>query len=907
MPSTKPNMIDALRAKHDPHYQLAGKVERLEKDIPIQLAQLHKTLSKSFTMQRKTLVRVLGLEKRLAELETVEEAIDEVEEVVEKIEEEVKDETPEVEDETPEVEDEIPEGLDNLLEDVRGEKTTKKKKKRPPIKAKKKKISAKDLAKGSSIEGAENIKQKRREKIKSIIDSSDQPAKGELSETVRGVSQSPEQPSSPLDGVIGIVNSIAGSVDSIRQTLMDQQKLGQEQASEQRQQQQDKKRGMKEKALEAGGKIMGGAKKVGEKILAPVQSLWTKLMNFLVGVLLGRTVMKLFDWFSDPANKDKISSLFKFLQDWWPVLLATIMAFVPALLGPGGMIIGTIALLAWGIPKIINIVKSIFSFGKDVDKELKNIDKDAGKTGKDLSKNIENDAKKLGDDAPEIEDPSKSSTPAELGDVDKSQKDLQNTEQPQGMKEGGFVESKDGGKVEGEKGVDKVPAMLTEGEFVLSKGAVQAYGVDTLAAMNAAAGGTNKPTVKDGKPAYSGGGHVGQPDKSHFGTTGYRMGQILPEQFYYSKETLTSSYKEKGGKVLEDKTELTELGGAIGMPDLIEHQEQLVNSIQKVEGYENINFMDVVQYPSGQGRLVGIPEETLFPILNSSDAWKASDAKRDEAIRMDQEAGTTNLNPVETAKDVGMNAGGLVQNFADGGLVKNFAGDNLIKNFSGGGLVQNFADGGLVTNNTNNTNSTNTSNSGLVQNFAGGGLVQSISDIMIMNQGGNVPGSGNKDTVPAMLTPGEFVMNKVSTAKIGVQNLMKMNANMGKTVLGGAKELAMKHPLAQMAKGIGNLFGGAKDKLMGDKGGDEDKVIGIAVADIPKGSPLMKSTKPPAGDAIKPPTKSSDKGGVSLISGGGSGGGGQNMAGVGGGTMLPLIDPAKKISANKIAVLGITV
>ena len=55
------------------------------------------------------------------------------------------------------------------------------------------------------------------------------------------------------------------------------------------------------------------------------------------------------------------------------------------------------------------------------------------------------------------------------------------------------------------------------------------------------------------------------------------------------------------------------------------------------------------------------------------------------------------------------------------------------------------------------------------------------------------------------------------------------------------------------------------------------------------------------------PTKSSDKGGVSLISGGGSGGGGQNMAGVGGGKMLPLIDPAKKISANKIAVLGITV
>ena len=216
-------------------------------------------------------------------------------------------------------------------------------------------------------------------------------------------------------------------------------------------------------------------------------------------------------------------------------------------------------------------------------------------------------------------------------------------------------------------------------------------------------------------------------------------------------------------------------------------------------------------------------------------------------------------------------------------------------------------------NNTNNTNNTNTSS--LLQNFAGGGLVESISNIMTMSDGGNVPGSGNKDTVPAMLTPGEFVMNKASTAKIGVQNLMKMNANVGKGVLGGAlggvlggvKKLAMKNPLAQMAKGIGNLVGGAKDKLgemMG--GGDEDKVIGIAVADIPKGSPLMKSAKPPAGDAIKPPAKSSGQGGVEVISGKGSGGG-QGMSGTGGGKMLPVIDPAKKVSASKIAVLGITV
>ena len=65
----------------------------------------------------------------------------------------------------------------------------------------------------------------------------------------------------------------------------------------------------------SGGKIMGGAKKVGEKILAPVKGLWTKLMDFLIGILLGKAVISLFEWFTDPANTDKVSSLFKFLKD----------------------------------------------------------------------------------------------------------------------------------------------------------------------------------------------------------------------------------------------------------------------------------------------------------------------------------------------------------------------------------------------------------------------------------------------------------------------------------------------------------------------------------------------------------------------------------------------------------------
>ncbi len=63
------NLIQSLRSAHDPHFKLEGRVGGLEKGLGIEVAQLHKTLSKSFVMQRKTLVRVLGLEKNVAELE----------------------------------------------------------------------------------------------------------------------------------------------------------------------------------------------------------------------------------------------------------------------------------------------------------------------------------------------------------------------------------------------------------------------------------------------------------------------------------------------------------------------------------------------------------------------------------------------------------------------------------------------------------------------------------------------------------------------------------------------------------------------------------------------------------------------------------------------------------------------
>ena len=65
----------------------------------------------------------------------------------------------------------------------------------------------------------------------------------------------------------------------------------------------------------------------------------------------------------------------------------------------------------------------------------------------------------------------------------------------------------------------------------------------------------------------------------------------------------------------------------------------------------------------------------------------------------------------------------------------------------------------------------------ITKGMSGGGIVHPKR----FNKGGKVPGSGTGDTVPAMLTPGEFVMSKGAVDQIGVDKLKEMNAEGGGT------------------------------------------------------------------------------------------------------------------------------
>jgi hypothetical protein len=66
--------------------------------------------------------------------------------------------------------------------------------------------------------------------------------------------------------------------------------------------------------------------------------------------------------------------------------------------------------------------------------------------------------------------------------------------------------------------------------------------------------------------------------------------------------------------------------------------------------------------------------------------------------------------------------------------------------------------------------------SGLTSLIGGkGGGGGGLKGLLGFNAGGFVPGSGNRDTVPAMLTPGEFVIRKSAAQAFGAENLQAIN------------------------------------------------------------------------------------------------------------------------------------
>ena len=414
------------------------------------------------------------------------------------------------------------------------------------LKLRRKKISASAFKKGSSVGGAEKVAADTTGVSALTI----QKPKGS-GDIAKAEDVTPQDQAQPTESLIGPLKTIDNSVNGIIETLKASNKADAKAQSNARKQAEKDARAQKEGKLEG---IKGKLANAAETVLKPVTSIFEKIWNFLKTVFLGRVVMKLFDWFANPANAKKIASLFRFLKDWWPVIVAGIMAVV----GPGIIFTaGLIALLVWGVPKIIEAVKWVGSlFGIGVDKELKTIEKESAKTGDDLVDTMDKDLTKdtesvLSKNQQEVEGaPDVDKTPAQVGETQQQATDVQaGADKVEAPALNQFAQ---GGIVPGSGNRDTVPAMLTPGEFVMSKGAVQQYGSNTLAGMNAAAGGTNKPTFG----RYSGGGEVksGGPRIHYNGGGIVNMNTSLPR--------IPVQYFKGGGEVKKPQGMMRWLAGA---------------------------------------------------------------------------------------------------------------------------------------------------------------------------------------------------------------------------------------------------------------------------------------------------------------------------------------------------------
>jgi hypothetical protein len=313
-------------------------------------------------------------------------------------------------------------------------------------------------------------------------------------------------PGSSASNVEDSITKIAASVASIAAILAGRQKALDNAAAFDRRKAEQEKRGVAEGNLE---KKFEGLKSEAEQVIAPVKSILDRIIDFFVTVFLGRVVYKLLEWFGDKKNADKVRAIGRFLGDHWPKLLALYLVFGNAF---GRFALGLTKAVASGAIKLGFAIAKLLA-AKKVKGAMGVARFLGGGKGKLL-------AGVLG-------------TGAALGGayaVTQGLKGSGEDQKTQGLAGGGYVRPRFpafsgggfnfkgmfggmgdmfGGFVSGEKGVDKIPAMLSDGEFVMSAGAVQKYGVDTLETMNAAGGGTNKPKMISGTTYAAGGGAIG--------------------------------------------------------------------------------------------------------------------------------------------------------------------------------------------------------------------------------------------------------------------------------------------------------------------------------------------------------------------------------------------------------------
>ena len=305
------------------------------------------------------------------------------------------------------------------------------------------------------------------------------------------------------------VDGLDARLDDLLDNIRTMNEIEEQQAEVQRKKDEQKAREKKEDRRE---KVKNFLVKPITKALAPVNNLFQRIIDGLFKLIFAKALIKLIDWFTDPENKEKIDAIGRFIKDFWPAIVAGFLIFGTGLGGFAKTLLGTAGRIIGGLLRLsIKLAKITAKLALKAGRGLLNIAKAnpittalvggallAGGGAFIASQQNENRRAELDatDDASVV-------TPKETREEGKTpggSQLMQESILQQGM---GFA----GGGLT-PKGTDVVPAMLTPGEFIMSKGAVDTFGTDFMEAVNSMGGGSNRPKKMDGTTYAAEGGSI---------------------------------------------------------------------------------------------------------------------------------------------------------------------------------------------------------------------------------------------------------------------------------------------------------------------------------------------------------------------------------------------------------------
>lgn len=448
-------------------------------------------------------------------------------------------------------------------------------------------------------------------------------------------------------------DDILDKIDDLLKEVRDTSKFERAVADKDRKEKEKDKREQREIRLEGIKNILAGP---AQKILAPIKNVFQEIMDAIGKILFAKVGIKLIDWYSDEGNQEKLHRVIKFFREHWLLIVGGLLLFGTRL---NGLVMFFLRLGLKYVPKLIGLVaKMLAAAGKLALKmgggALKLLGKAGGKVAPIARAALVSPAAKvigLGAAAAgtavlanEVTGQRKAAS-AQAGNAARARRGqglgvqgvggvgdmgpTPSTGSLQGVRGGGLINS--GNRTAGPLvsfnptfafsnggasfGTDTIPAMLSPGEFVMSKGAVQKFGIDTLASMNAAGGGTNKPKLLRGTLYAKGGGVVNPfPEGSYKGQSGQKFGDArsygghvgidITENPPYKSDAKRPIYAATNGKILSERYQKS--GYTSGL--MIDHGDGYQTRYLHMTPMRNIG--DTVQAGQQIGKLLDLGDQT---------------------------------------------------------------------------------------------------------------------------------------------------------------------------------------------------------------------------------------------------------------------------------------------------------